>query len=88
MHYPTHCVYVFCMISIKTSIFLKGINWSVLCKGLAVCQYVVMTVAMKTTLCGDNTPCSLLQVSIHLTGRNSPENTVYFAIRLQNLDKL
>jgi hypothetical protein len=45
--YPTHRVYVFCMISRKkTSIFPKSINWSVLRKGLAVCQYVVMTVAM------------------------------------------
>ena len=83
MHYLKHCIYVFCMISRKKlSIFLKNINWPVVCNGHAVKQYVVVAVAMKTTLFGDITPCSLMQVTVHLKGWNSPENKVSLTIKL------
>jgi hypothetical protein len=40
------------------SIFLKNVNWSVVCNGHAVGQHVVMAVAIKITLFGDITPGS------------------------------
>jgi len=66
----------------KLSIFLKNINWSVVCNGHAMCQYVVMAVAMKITLFGGIPPCSLIQVAVYLMGWNSPENTVSLIRRL------
>ena len=64
MNYPTHCMYVFCVISReKLCIFLKSINRSVLCNGHTVCQCVVMAVTMKATLFGDVIPCSLMKLA-------------------------